>query len=171
MAWNDPGRNRNPWGNRPDKGAADIDEALRNLQRKLSQIFGGGGSDGNGRDDGRGGGNGGGSAAMRGFGFSTVALVLLVIWALTGFYVVDAAERGVVTRFGKYVAATQPGLRWHIPWPIEARQIVNVETIESFSDQTRMLTSDENLVDLNVAVQYRRAGPGRRTRSTCATRS
>jgi membrane protease subunit HflK len=73
--------------------------------------------------------------------------------------VVDAAEKGVVTRFGQYVSTTDPGLRWHIPWPIEARQIVNVETIESFTDQTRMLTSDENLVDLNVAVQYRRADP------------
>jgi membrane protease subunit HflK len=157
MAWNDPGRNRNPWGNRPDKGAADIDEALRNLQRKLSQLFGGG-RDG-GRDDGRGGGGSSGGGAMRGFGFSTVALVLVAIWALTGFYVVDAAERGVVTRFGKYVAASEPGLRWHVPWPVEARQIINVETIESFSDQTRMLTSDENLVDINIAVQYRRAEP------------
>ena len=61
---------------------------------------------------------------MRGFGFSTVALVLLGVWALTGFYIVDAAERGVVTRFGQYVATTAPGLRWHIPWPIEARQII-----------------------------------------------
>ena len=161
MAWNDPGRNRNPWGNRPDKGAADLDEALRNLQRKLSQMFGGtgGGGDDGGRDGGRGGGSGGSSAAMRGFGFSTVALVLLGVWALTGFYIVDAAERGVVTRFGQYVATTEPGLRWHIPWPIEARQIINVETIEGVTDQTRMLTADENLVDINIAVQYRRAEP------------
>jgi hypothetical protein len=72
MAWNDPGKNRSPWGNRPDKGAADLDEALRNLQRKLSQMFGGkGGGDDGGREDG--GGFGGGSAAMRGFGFSTVS--------------------------------------------------------------------------------------------------
>ncbi|MCX7053911.1 MAG: protease modulator HflK N-terminal domain-containing protein, partial [Proteobacteria bacterium] len=58
MAWNDPGKNRNPWGNRPEKGAADLDEALRNLQRKLSQMFGGkgGGGDDGGRDDGGGGG-------------------------------------------------------------------------------------------------------------------
>jgi membrane protease subunit HflK len=160
MAWNDPGRNRNPWGNRPDKGAADLDEALRNLQRKLSQIFGGngGGGDDGGRDGGRGTGPGG-SAAMRGFGFGTVALVLLGVWALTGFYKVDAAERGIVTRFGQYVSTTEPGLRWHVPWPIEARQIINVETIEGVSDQTRMLTSDENLVDINIAIQYRRAEP------------
>jgi membrane protease subunit HflK len=159
MAWNDPGRNRNPWGNRPDKGTADLDEALRNLQRKLSQMFGGGDSgDGDGRDDGRGGGGPSGRA-MRGFGFGTVALVLVGIWALTGFYVVDAAERGVVTRFGQYVATTEPGLRWHVPWPVEARQIVNVESIEGVQEQTRMLTADENLVDINLAVQYRRAEP------------
>ena len=160
MAWNDPGRNRNPWGNRPEKGTADIDDALRNLQRKLSQIFGGGNGGGDdGRDDGGGGNNGGGRSAMRGFGFTTVALVLLAIWGMTGFYQVDAAEKGVITRFGQYIGTTDPGWNWHIPWPIEARQIVNVETIESFTDQTRMLTSDENLVDLNVAVQYRRADP------------
>lgn len=158
MAWNDPGRNRNPWGNRPDKGSADLDEALRNLQRKLSQMFGGNGGDGDGgRDDGRGG--GGGDGVVRGFGFATVGLVLVGIWLLTGFYQVDAAERAVVTRFGQYVSTSEPGLRWHIPWPIEARQIINVETIEGVSDQTRMLTSDENLVDINIAVQYRRAEP------------
>lgn len=149
MAWNDPGRNRNPWGNRPDRGAADLDEALRNLQRKLGGMFGGGGSGD--------GGEGGGNAAMRGFGAGTVGLVLVAIWAATGLYKVDAAERAVVTRFGAYVATTEPGLRWHMPWPIETRQIVNVESVEGFSDQTRMLTSDENLVDINIAVQYRRA--------------
>lgn len=153
MAWNDPGRNRSPWGNRPDKGAADLDEALRNLQRKLSGMFGGGAGDG-GSDRG---GTGGG--AMRGFGVGTVAVVLVAIWAATGLYKVDAAERAVVTRFGQYVATTEPGLRWHMPWPIETRQIVNVESVEGFSDQTRMLTSDENLVDINIAVQYRRAEP------------
>ena len=87
------------------------------------------------------------------------ALALLGIWLATGVYQVDAAERAVVTRFGRYVATKDPGLSWHIPWPIEARRIVNVESIESFSDQTRMLTSDENQVDLNIAVQYRRAEP------------
>jgi len=149
MAWNDPGRNRNPWGNRPDRGAADLDEALRNLQRRLAGLFGGGG--------GAGGGETPGGAGMRGFGAGTVILVLLAIWAATGLYKVDAAERAVVTRFGKYVGTTDPGLRWHMPWPIEARQIINVQSIEGFSDQTRMLTSDENLVDINIAVQYRRA--------------
>jgi modulator of FtsH protease HflK len=153
MAWNDPGRNRNPWGNRPDKGAADLDEALRNLQKKIAGMFGGSGSGGGGSSGGT------GDAAMRGFGVGTVVLVLLLVWAATGLYKVDAAERAVVTRFGKFVATTEPGLRWHLPWPIETRQIVNVESVEGFSDQTRMLTSDENLVDINIAVQYRRAEP------------
>jgi membrane protease subunit HflK len=156
MAWNDPGRNRNPWGNRPDKGAADLDEALRNLQKKIAGMFGGGRGSGSG---GEGGTPGPGDAAMRGFGIGTVALVLLAVWAATGLYKVDAAERAVVTRFGKFSETTEPGLRWHLPWPIEARQIVNVESVEGFSDQTRMLTSDENLVDINIAVQYRRADP------------
>jgi len=151
MAWNDPGRNRSPWGNRPDRGAADLDEALRNLQRRLTGLFGGGGAGGGNAE------GGGGGAGMRGFGAGTVALVLVAIWAATGLYKVDAAERAVVTRFGQYVGTTEPGLRWHLPWPIEARQIVNVESIEGFSNQTRMLTSDENLVDINIAVQYRRA--------------
>jgi membrane protease subunit HflK len=151
MAWNDPGRNRSPWGNRPDRGAADLDEALRNLQRRLAGLFGGGGAGGGGDAGGAGGG------AMRGFGAGTVGLVLVAIWAATGLYKVDAAERAVVTRFGKYAATMEPGLRWHLPWPIESRQIINVESVEGFSDQTRMLTSDENLVDINIAVQYRRA--------------
>ena len=154
MAWNEPGRDRNPWGNRPDRGGADLDDALRNLQRRLAALFGGG-RGGGGGEGGAGTGRGGG--AMRGFGFGTVALVLIAIWAATGLYKVDAAERALVTRFGEYVATTEPGLRWHLPWPIEARELINVESIESFSDQTRMLTSDENLVDINIAVQYRRA--------------
>jgi len=159
MAWNDPGRNRNPWGNRPDRGAADLDEALRKLQQKLAGIFGGGGGGGGRGSAGGEGGEGGGGAAMRGFGAGTVVLVLVAVWAATGLYKVDAAERAIVTRFGAYVATTEPGLRWHLPWPIEARQVVNVESVEGFSDQTRMLTSDENLVDINIAVQYRRAEP------------
>lgn len=156
MAWNESGGNsggkrNNPWGggNRPEQGPPDLDEVVRNLQRRLSGIFGGGG----GRN-----GSGGGGAA-RGFGIGTIALVIIAIWAFTGLYQVDAAERGIVLRFGKHVATTEPGLRWHMPWPIETRQLVNIQTIDSFSETTRMLTSDENLVDINLEVQFRRAIP------------
>ena len=96
---------------------------------------------------------------MRGFGTGTVVLVLVAIWAATGFYTGGRRRARRRVRFGQYVATTEPGLRWHLPWPIETRQIVNVESVEGFSDQTRMLTSDENLVDINLAVQFRRADP------------
>ena len=158
MAWNEPGGNnsggkRNPWGggNKPEQGPPDLDEVIRNLQRKLSGLFGGGGA--------RSTGGGGGMSAPRGFSIGTIAIVLAVIWAFTGLYQVDAAERGIILRFGKHVSTTEPGLRWHLPWPIETKQIVNIQTIESFSEQTRMLTSDENLVDINLEVQFRRANP------------
>ena len=153
MAWNEPGGDRNPWGNRPDRGSADLDEALRNFQRKLAGILGGQGG-GGGAD-----GGGGRGRAMRNFGAGTIALVLLGVWAATGFYIVDAAERALVTRFGKYVATTGPGLRWHLPWPIEAREIINVESIQSAKEKTRMLTSDENQVDIDLSVQWRAADP------------
>jgi membrane protease subunit HflK len=151
MAWNEPGGNpgkRNPWGsNKPDQGPPDLDEVIRNLQRRLSALFGGG----------TGGRSTGGSAPGRGFGLGTILLALATIWAFTGLYRVDAAERGIILRFGKHVDTTLPGLHWHMPWPIETKQIVNTAAIDSFTEQTRMLTSDENLVDINMEVQYRRA--------------
>lgn len=156
MAWNESGGNsggkrNNPWGggNKPEQGPPDLDEVVRNLQRRLSALFGGGGGPR----------SVGSSGSGRGFGIGTIALVLIAIWAFTGLYQVDAAERGIVLRFGKHVATTMPGLRWHMPWPIETRQLVNIQTIESFSETTRMLTSDENLVDINLEVQFRRAIP------------
>jgi modulator of FtsH protease HflK len=154
MAWNEPGGNsggkRNPWGggNKPDQGPPDLDEVLRNLQRRLAGLFGGSG-----------GGNrtAGGAGPGRGFGIGTIVAVLVVIWFFSGLYTVDAAERGIILRFGKHVETTPPGLRWHWPWPIETKQIVNIQSIESFTEQTRMLTSDENMVDINLEVQFRRA--------------
>jgi membrane protease subunit HflK len=156
MAWNEPGGNsggkRNPWGgNRPDQGPPDLDEVLRNLQRRLSALFGGSG--------GRGPTSTSGSGGSRGFGLGTIVIILVVVWALTGFYQVDAAERGLVFRFGKHVETTMPGPRWHLPWPIETKQVVNVQSISSYNDKTRMLTADENLVEIDMEVQYRRTNP------------
>jgi modulator of FtsH protease HflK len=154
MAWNEPGGNsggkRNPWGggNKPEQGPPDLDEVLRNLQRRLAGLFGGSG--GGPRAP-------GGSGPGRGFGIGTIVAVLVAIWFFSGLYTVDAAERGIILRFGKHVETTPPGLRWHWPWPIETKQIVNIQSIESFTEQTRMLTSDENMVDINMEVQFRRA--------------
>lgn len=85
--------------------------------------------------------------------------MLIAVWAATGFYIVDAAERGVVLRFGRYVKTTEQGLQWHWPWPIETKFVVDVARNESIEDKTRMLTADENLVDITIAVQFLRANP------------
>src|SRR4051794_14244748 len=112
MAWNESGGNsggkRNPWGggNKPEQGPPHLDEGVRNLQRRLSALFGGGSGTGRGPSAG---------GPGRNFSIGTIVLVLVAIWAFTGLYQVDAAERGVVLRFGKYVGTTLPGLRWHLP--------------------------------------------------------
>ena len=98
--------------------------------------------------------------AGRGFGVGTILLALLAIWAFTGLYRVDAAERGIILRFGRHVDTThaRPALALAVADRDEAdRQ--HRQTIDSFSEQTRMLTSDENLVDINLEVQFRRANP------------
>jgi membrane protease subunit HflK len=149
MAWNDPGKNENPWQRRPEKGPPDLDELLRRLQRKLRGLFGGAAA---------GGGPPGG--ASRAIGFSSVLAALVALWVLFGsFYLNGAAERSVITRFGKYVKTTTGGFNARLPWPIDRRTVVNVTEFRSFTDRTRMLTQDEALVDINLAVQYRRVDP------------
>ena len=147
MAWNEPGGNKNPWERRPGQGQPDLDEVVRNWQRKIASVFGGGP-----------GGRGPSSGGSR-LNWGSIALLLVAIWGVTGFYQVDSAERGIVTRFGRYVETTSDGLRWHWPWPIESRQLVNVAQNDSIDDKTRMLTADENLVDISIAVQYIRSDP------------
>jgi membrane protease subunit HflK len=147
MAWNEPGGgNRNPWERRPGSGGSELDEMVRTWQRRLAGIFGGG----------RSGRTPGGPARLN---WGAIALLLAAFWGATGFYMVDAAERAVVLRFGRYVTATEQGLHWHWPWPIERVTKVNVAKNDSIEDSTRMLTSDENLVDIHIAVQYLRADP------------
>lgn len=147
MAWNEPGGNKNPWERRPGQGQPDLDEMVRNWQRKIAAVFGGG-------PGGR-----GPSAGGSRLNWGSIGLLLIAIWGVTGFYQVDSAERAIVTRFGRYVETTSDGLRWHWPWPIESRQIVNVAKNDSIDDKTRMLTADENLVDISIAVQFIRSDP------------
>ena len=148
MAWNESGNGKNPWDrdNRQD-GPPDLDKLVRDLQKKLSGMFGGSGGSGKSSEGGSGGDSG---ASLVG-----VLVLVLVAWAATGFYRVDEAERGVVQRFGAYVTSTTPGLRWHLPWPIETVDKVNVSQINSFKQVTSMLTSDENIVIVDMVVQYR----------------
>ncbi|NBC48930.1 MAG: FtsH protease activity modulator HflK, partial [Gammaproteobacteria bacterium] len=98
-------------------------------------------------------GPGAGDISLKALGI--VAAALFVVWLFTGIYIIDPAERGVVTRFGAYVQTTAPGPHWHIPWPIERVESVNVDEISSFTHQASMLTQDENIVDVELTVQSR----------------
>ena len=94
-----------------------------------------------------------------GAGIGVIIAVIVVLWSLSGIYKVDDAERGVVMQFGRYHSTTMPGLHWHIPFPIQNVDMVNVAAVESYKHQTRMLTADENLVIVDTVVQFRRADP------------
>lgn len=153
MAWNDPGKNENPWQRRPDQGPPDLDALVKRWRKRWAGMFGGGPRPASGG----GGGGGGKGSAGRGVGYIVGALLLL--WGLTGVYQNDASERSVIMRFGKYIETTGAGLHLRAPWPIDRRLVVNVTEFRSFTDRTRMLTKDEALVDINLAVQYRRADP------------
>ena len=85
--------------------------------------------------------------------------MLAGLWALTGFYTIDAAERGIVLQFGRYTETTLPGLRWHWPWPIERVEKVNTNETMRWDYRGSMLTRDENIVIVDLVVQYRRSDP------------
>jgi membrane protease subunit HflK len=145
MAWNEPGgEKRNPW-NRPQQSQNDLDDVLRNFQRRLSALFGRGGGPG---------GGGGQSSPGYGKGLGSVLVLIAAVWIGSGLYRVDAQERAVVLRFGKYLQTTGPGYNWHLPWPIERKIIVNVSHQYSVVDDASMLTADTNLVEVKSAVQY-----------------
>jgi membrane protease subunit HflK len=147
MAWNEPGgEKRNPW-NRPQHSQNDLDDVLRNLQRRLASLFG------------RGGAGGGQSSPSFARGLSSVIVLIGAVWIASGAYRVDAQERAVVLRFGRYVGTVGPGYNWHLPWPIERKIIVNVSQQYSVPDDSRMLTADTNLVEVRSAVQYTQPEP------------
>jgi len=160
MAWNEPGKGeKDPWGNRDDKGPPDIDEVIQKMQRKLGDLFGGGSSSSDGGDTSNG----------NSIGFGLILLIAFIVWAFSGIYIIDPAERGVVLQFGKYKETTLPGPHWHIPFPIEKVEIVNVDksrTAEigfrktvggrsgTVPSEALMLTQDENIVEMKVEIQY-----------------
>jgi len=149
MAWNEPGKGGNPWNSGGRKeGPPDLDKVVRDLQRKIAGVFGGRGGAG---------GSGGSGGALAGAGLGLIGAAAAVLWALSGFYQVDEAERGVVLQFGAFHEITMPGLHWHIPYPIQRVEKVNVAQVGSFTHSTRMLTADENIVTVDLRVQFRRA--------------
>lgn len=157
MAWNVPGGNgdkdKDPWGQRRRSGAgsSDLDELIRDIQRRLSRLFGG---------------RGGGS----GLGIGLILAAAVGLWLLSGLYIVQQGERGVVLRFGALHKVAEAGLHWHIPYPVESVEKVNVERVSTIEIGYRtdaragrtnvprealMITGDENIIDIEFAVQYR----------------
>ena len=156
MAWNEPGGNRNdndPWGTGGgrrgnDQGPPDLDEALKKGLDKLNRMLGGkGGNSG-------GGSSSGGSAG--GFGaILAIAAILVVGYVIyQSFYTVDEQERAVVLRFGEYNRTENPGLRFKVPL-IDTVNKVRVTSIRTAESSGQMLTQDENLVTVDLQVQYR----------------
>ncbi len=173
MAWNQPGGSpdKDPWGQRGDKQAPpDLDEIVKKVQQRLGGLFGGG-RKGGGKGDGKG---GGGSIAGK-FGLGLFLAIGLIIWLASGVYIVKQGEASVVLRFGKYTETTGAGLRWRFPVPIETNEVVNVEKVNTVevgyrtnertqqrnlvSREALMLTMDENIIDIQFAVQYRIKAP------------
>ena len=148
-------------------GPPDLDELFKDLKNKMNRVIGGKAS---------GGGNNGQNPNSSGSQLSgdnipigPIILIIVLIWLATGFYIVDQGSRGVVFTFGKNTAVTMPGPRWHIPYPIETVEVVNLEQVRTIelgyrssgagatSQELReslMLTGDENIIDLQFAVQY-----------------
>jgi modulator of FtsH protease HflK len=153
MALNDP-----QWGKRNNDGPPDLDELFRRFNKKVSELLG--------RKGNNGGGGGAPTRQLPGGGWLIVG-ILLAIWLASGFYIVDASSRGIVLRFGKYQETTDPGPRWHLPWPIESKEVVNVSALHTAEigfrgnaksskviEESLMLTDDLNIIDIQFAVQY-----------------
>ncbi len=148
MAWNESGGNgkKDPWGggNRGDQGPPDLDEVFRNLQKKFGSLFGGKGGRGGSKMP----------SSIGGIGMGLVIALIVALWGLTGFYKIEEAERGVVLQFGKHVETTTSGLHWHLPYPIEAVEKVNVAERRQVPYKATVLTQDENIIDLQGTLQY-----------------
>ncbi|BCV65267.1 FtsH protease activity modulator HflK [Shewanella carassii] len=138
MAWNEPGNKGNdPWGNKGgnDKGPPDLDDVFRNLAKR----FGGKGNGGS------------------GFSMGTLAIVAgiaLAVWGFSGFYTIKEAEQGVVLRFGEHVGEVGPGLHWKATF-IDTVLPVDVASVRSIPASGSMLTADENMVVVELDVQYK----------------
>lgn len=171
MAWNEPGGgNRDPWrGGGREQGPPDLDEVVRKLSDKFSALLGGRRGGGNSNNSSGGGGVSG--SGIAGIGL-IVAIIAVVVWLIASIYIVNEGERGVVLRFGRHLDTTMPGPHLRL-FPIDRVEIVNLEqrrfreigyrsgsggarqpAIRSVPKEALMLTQDENIVDVRLAVQY-----------------
>ena len=158
MSLNDP-----QWGKRPGGGGdgpPDLDEMWRNLNQKLNALFG--------RKRGGGGGPATEPPGLRqmGGGIGLAIGLVLVLWLASGFYIVVEGQRGVVLTLGRFSEVTNAGLRWRLPYPFQTHEVVDlsgVRTVEvgyrnnvktKVLRESLMLTDDENIIDIQFAVQY-----------------
>ena len=143
MAWNEESDNKqdkDPWGKNGNQGPPDLDEIVKKMQKGIGGIFGK-------------------KPTKKGdtpvFPF-LIAIILLVAWLIFDMtYLIDQQQKGVVLRFGKHVSTLDPGLNIRLPRPIEVVKKVNVGQVRSITHKASMLTQDENIVDVEVAVQWR----------------
>ena len=158
-----PGQNNNQ-----EEGPPDLDELLNDLRKKIGRIFGKKETDQ--KTPKSSGGNPTPNSGNDQLPLVPILLIVVLLWAATGFYIVDQGSRGVVLRFGKNTEVTMPGPRWHIPYPIESAEVVNLEQVRTIEvgyrsagdaaarskelRESLMLTDDENIIDLQFAVQY-----------------
>ncbi|NQY43435.1 MAG: FtsH protease activity modulator HflK [Legionellales bacterium] len=150
MAWDDNNNNdKDPWDRRKSDSPPDLDEVVKKLQAKFSKYFGGG-SDNYKKGSGKGG--------MAIASFSILGIVFLVLWILSGIFIVGPAEEAVITRFGKYRSTVGPGLNW-IPRFVDKYYIVDIQNVYDYSYNSSMLTQDENIASVEFAVQYRIDNP------------
>ena len=158
-----PGQNNNQ-----EEGPPDLDELLNDLRKKIGRMFGKKEIDQ--KIPKSSGANPTPNAGNDQLPIVPILLIVVLLWAATGFYIVDQGSRGVVLRFGKNTEVTMPGPRWHIPYPIESAEVVNLEQVRTIEvgyrsagdaaarskelRESLMLTDDENIIDLQFAVQY-----------------
>jgi membrane protease subunit HflK len=163
MSLNDPnwgrgGGSRGPGGG--NEGPPDLDEMWRNFNRRIQELFGrrrGPAPEEPPRMP---------PAASVGRGAGILGGIVLAVWLASGFYIVVEGQRGVVLTFGKFAEETNPGLRWRLPWPVQSHEVVNLAQVRSVEvgyrgniktkvpKESLMLTDDENIVDVQIAVQY-----------------
>lgn len=153
MGLNDP-----QWGGNKNGGPPDLEELLRKLNAKVSDLLNNNKGNGESRPPSR--------PSMGNGGLGIVLGIVVLVWAGSGFYMVKEGQRGVVLRFGKKVEVTEAGPRWHLPAPIENVEIVNLSQVRTVEigyrenvknkqlQESLMLTDDENIIDVQFAVQY-----------------
>lgn len=139
MAWNEPNGNKDPWGRKRDKNS-ELDDIVKSFTKFFNDFFKSSGSSGSGN-----------TPSKKNVGI--LAGVIVAIYFLSGVYIVNDGERGVVLQFGKFVTITGPGPHW-VPRVIQKYEIVDVSKIRSVQQRAVMLTEDENIVSVNFAIQY-----------------